>query len=128
MTPEEVLNFAKEKGARMVDVKFIDLPGVWQHFSVPIHELSEESFVEGIPFDGSSIRGFQAINESDMLIIPDANTAFMDPFTAVPTLSLICNVAHPGPAGQQKRYSRDPRYIAQKAEEYLRSTGLADIS
>jgi len=128
MTPEEVLQFAKDNGAKMVDVKFVDLPGTWQHFSIPLHQLSADSFVEGIPFDGSSIRGFQVINESDMLIIPDANTAFMDPFTAVPTLSLICTVAHPGPAGQQKRYSRDPRYIAQKAEEYLRSIGLADTS
>ncbi|HEY7417401.1 MAG TPA: glutamine synthetase beta-grasp domain-containing protein, partial [Ktedonobacteraceae bacterium] len=128
MTPEQVLKFAKEKGARMVDVKFIDLPGTWQHFSVPIHELQEESFVEGIPFDGSSIRGFQAINESDMLVIPDAATAFMDPFTAVPTLSLVCNIAHPGPAGQKRPYTRDPRYIAQKAEAYLRSSGIADTS
>jgi glutamine synthetase len=112
----------------MVDFKFTDLPGSWQHFSVPLHELQEESFVEGFPFDGSSIRGFQAINESDMLVIPDPETAFMDPFTAVPTLSLICNIAHPGPAGQKQPYSRDPRYIAQKAEAYLRSTGIADTS
>ena len=95
MTPEEVLQFAKDNGAKMVDLKFTDLPGSWQHFSVPLHALSEESFVEGIPFDGSSIRGFQVINESDMLVVPDANTAFMDPFTAVPTLSLVCNIAHP---------------------------------
>jgi glutamine synthetase len=128
MTPEEVLKFAKEKGARMVDIKFVDLPGVWQHFSVPFHELSEESFVEGIPFDGSSIRGFQAINESDMLVVPDADTAFMDPFTAIPTLSLICNIAHPGPAGLKRPYTRDPRYVAQKAEAYLRSSGIADTS
>ena len=128
MTPEEVLKFAKEKGARMVDVKFVDLPGVWQHFSQPIHELSEESFVEGIPFDGSSIRGFQAINESDMLVVPDANSAFMDPFTAIPTLSLVCDIAHPGPAGKKRPYTRDPRYVAQKAEAYLRSSGIADTS
>src|SRR5579884_769357 len=128
MTPEEVLNFAEEKGASMVDVQVIDLPGVWQHLSVPIHALSEESFVEGIPFDGSSIRGFQAINESDMLVVPDANSAFMDPFTAVPTLSLVCNIAHPGPAGQKRPYTRDPRYVAQKAEAYLRSSGIADTS
>ena len=128
MTPEAVLRLARERGAKMVDFKFTDLPGSWQHFSVPLHELREESFVEGFPFDGSSIRGFQAINESDMLIIPDAETAFMDPFTAVPTLSLICNIAHPGPAGQKQAYSRDPRYIAQKAEAYLRSTGIADTS
>src|SRR5579885_2700516 len=128
MTPEAVLRLARERGAKMVDFKFTDLPGSWQHFSVPLHELQEESFVEGFPFDGSSIRGFQAINESDMLVIPDPETAFMDPFTAVPTLSLICNIAHPGPAGQKQPYSRDPRYIAQKVEAYLRSTGIADTS
>ncbi len=128
MTPEEVLKLAKENGVRIVDIKFTDLPGTWQHFSVPVHVLSEDTFTEGIPFDGSSIRGFQSINESDMLVIPDANTAFLDPFTAVPTLSLTCNIMHPGPAGNQKPYSRDPRYIAQKAEEYLRSSGLADTA
>ena len=128
MTPEEVLKFAKENGAKLVDYKFTDLPGSWQHFSAPIHELSEENFVEGVPFDGSSIRGFQAINESDMLIIPDATTAFMDPFTTIPTLSLVCNIAHPGPSGSKKPYSRDPRYIAQKAESYLLSSGIADTA
>src|SRR6266581_5001788 len=128
MTPEEVLRFAGENSAKMVDLKFVDLPGMWQHFTVPIRELEEETFVEGKAFDGSSIRGFQTINESDMLLIPDPTTAIMDPFTAIPTLSLICNVAHPGPAGRKKSYSRDPRYIARKAEEYLRSTGIADTS
>ncbi len=128
MTPQEVLQFAKERGAKMVDYKFVDLPGSWQHFSVPTHELKVESFVEGIPFDGSSIRGFQTIDESDMLIIPDAATAIMDPFTTIPTLSLICNVAHPGAFGKKQSYSRDPRYVAQKAEEYLRSSGVADTS
>lgn len=128
MTPEQVLQFAKERGAKMVDLKFVDLPGNWQHFSVPTNELKEEAFVEGIPFDGSSIRGFQAINESDMLVIPDPTTAVMDPFTAIPTLSLICNVAHPGPIGRKKPFSRDPRYLASKAEEYLRSSGIADTS
>jgi len=125
MTPEEVLRFAKENGVKMVDVKFTDLPGSWQHFSVPLHELREETFVEGIPFDGSSIRGFQAINESDMLVIPDASTAILDPFTTVPTLSLVCNIAHPV---SRKPYNRDPRYVAQKAENYLRSTGIADTA
>jgi len=128
MTPEEVLQFAKEQGTKMVDLKFVDLPGMWQHFTVPIRELEEETFVEGKAFDGSSIRGFQTINESDMLLIPDPATAIMDPFTTIPTLSLICNVAHPGPAGRKKSSSRDPRYIARKAEEYLRSTGIADTS
>lgn len=125
MTPEEVLKFAKENGVKMVDVKFTDLPGTWQHFSIPAHELKEDMFVEGIPFDGSSIRGFQAINESDMLVIPDASTAILDPFTAVPTLSLVCNIAHPL---TKQPYSRDPRYVAQKAENYLRSSGIADTA
>lgn len=125
MTPEQVLQFAKEQGVKMVDIKFVDLPGTWQHFSVPAHELSEDIFTDGLPFDGSSIRGFQAINESDMLVIPDAETAIMDPFTAVPTLSLVCNIAHPG---SKKPYSRDPRFIAQKAEEYLRASGIADTA
>src|SRR5579871_6118662 len=89
MTPEEVLQFAEERGAKMVDLKFTDLPGTWQHFTVPFHELEAATFTEGKAFDGSSIRGFQAINESDMLVIPDADSAIMDPFTAVPTLSLV---------------------------------------
>ena len=126
MTPEDALEFAKEQGAKIVDLKFVDLPGTWQHFSIPIRELKEETFVEGVPFDGSSIRGFQTINESDMLVIPDSTTAIMDPFTTIPTLSLICNIAHPGTAGRKKPYSRDPRYIAKKAEAYLRSSGIAD--
>jgi len=112
MTPEEVLHFAKKYSAKMVDFKFVDLPGTWQHFSVPLHELQEETFVEGVPFDGSSIRGFQSIHESDMLVLPDPTTAIMDPFTAAPTLSLVCNIAHPSPVGRQRSYTRDPRYIA----------------
>ncbi len=128
MTPEEVLQFAETNGAKMVDLKFVDLPGSWQHFSVPVRELRTEMFVEGVPFDGSSIRGFQTINESDMLVIPDPETAIMDPFTSVPTLSMVCNIAHPGPLGAKKPYSRDPRYIAAKAEEYLRSSGIADTA
>ncbi len=124
MTPEEVLQFAKDNGVKIVDIKFTDLPGTWQHFSVPVRQLSEEIFVEGIPFDGSSIRGFQAINESDMLVIPDPDTAFIDPFAAVPTLSLTCSITHP----DRRPYSRDPRYIAQKAEQYLRDSGIADTA
>ncbi len=128
MTPEDVLQFAGEHGAKMVDFKFVDLPGTWQHFSVPLRELEVDTFIEGKAFDGSSVRGFQTIDTSDMLIIPDANTAIMDPFTAVPTLSLVCNIAHPGPGGHKKPYSRDARYIASKAEAYLRSSGIADTS
>src|SRR5947209_7099019 len=128
MTPEEVLQFAKDNGAQMVALKFTDLPGSWQHFTIPAGELKASIFDEGVAFDGSSIRGFQSINESDMLVIPDAATAIMDPFTSAPTLSLVCNITHPGPAGPKTPYSRDSRYIAQKAEAYLRSSGLADTS
>ena len=128
MTPEDVLQFAGEHGAKMVDLKFVDLPGTWQHFSVPLRELEVDTFIEGKAFDGSSVHGFQTIDTSDMLIIPDANTAIMDPFTTVPTLSLVCNIAHPGPGGHKKPYSRDARYIASKAEAYLRSSGIADTS
>jgi glutamine synthetase len=123
-TPAEALRLAREHGARMVDLKFTDLFGTWQHFSVPLRAISEDAFEEGIGFDGSSIRGFQAINESDMLLIPDPSTAILDPFTAEPTLSLVCNVHQPG--AERAAYTRDPRYIARKAEAYLRSTGIAD--
>lgn len=125
MTPKEVLAYAKENGAKMVDFKFMDFVGTWQHFTNPISELSESDFEAGYGFDGSSIRGWQPINASDMLIIPDADTAMMDPFMAVPTLSLICNVVDPV---TMERYSRDPRYIAQKAEEYLKFTGIGDMA
>ncbi len=125
MKPKDVIAFAKEKKVEIVDLKFVDLPGLWQHFSISTNELNEDLFTDGIGFDGSSIRGFQAINESDMLLMPDANTAMMDPFTELPTLSLICNIKDPI-TGQS--YTRDPRFVAQKAEEYLKSTGLADTS
>lgn len=128
MTPEEVLAFAEKHGAKFVDFKFVDLPGTWQHFSIPLRELEVDTFIEGKAFDGSSLRGYQSINESDMLVIPDANTAFLDPFTAVPTLSLICDIAHPGPMGTKKPYSRDPRHIARKAEEYLKRSGIAETA
>ena len=91
MTAKDVLKLAKEKGAKIVDLRFIDLPGLWQHFSIPVSELNEGIFEDGLGFDGSSIRGFQTIDESDMLLIPDPASAVMDPFTAVPTLVLICN-------------------------------------
>jgi glutamine synthetase len=123
MTPRETMKLAKERGARIVDLRFIDVPGLWQHFSIPVHDLNEELFSEGIGFDGSSIRGYQSIDESDMLLMPDPNTAAMDPFTAVPTLVLICNVRDPITA---KPYTRDPRYVAQKAEAHLKKSGIAD--
>jgi len=125
MKPKDVLAFAKENKVEIVDLKFVDLPGLWQHFSISTNELNVELFEEGIGFDGSSIRGFQAINESDMLLFPDPNTAMLDPFTEIPTLSLICNISDPL---TRERYSRDPRYVAQKAEKYLLSTGIADTS
>ena len=125
MTPKEVVKFAKEHGARMVDLKFMDFPGMWQHFTVPILQLEEVSFEDGFGFDGSSIRGWQAIHASDMLVIPDPTTAVMDPFTATPTLSLICNIVDPI---TKEKYTRDPRNITQRAEAYLKSTGIADTA
>ncbi|MGH8569576.1 MAG: glutamine synthetase beta-grasp domain-containing protein, partial [Gammaproteobacteria bacterium] len=121
-TPAEVIRRAREAGVQIVDVKFCDLPGTWQHFSLPLKELTEDVFAEGLGFDGSSIRGFQAINESDMLLLPDPTSAFVDPCLQVPTLSLTCDIADPM-TGQ--RYSRDPRFVAQKAENYLVKSGIA---
>jgi glutamine synthetase len=123
MTPKQVVEFAREKGVKIVDLRFIDLPGIWQHFSITTGELTEDIFEEGLGFDGSSIRGFQKIQESDMLLIPDPDATFLDPFTEVPTLDIICNVKDPI-TGQS--YSRDPRYIAQKAEKFLQTTGIGD--
>jgi glutamine synthetase len=125
MDKKEVMKFAKTNKVEIVDLKFCDFPGLWQHFSIPISGFSEELLDEGIGYDGSSIRGFQKIQESDMLLMPDAETAFLDPFTEIATLSIICNVKDPV-TGQS--YTRDPRYTAQKAEQYLKSIGVADLS
>ncbi|OGW50270.1 MAG: type I glutamate--ammonia ligase [Nitrospirae bacterium RBG_19FT_COMBO_42_15] len=125
MKVKDVLDLAKKNNVQVVDLKFIDMPGLWQHFTISTNEFGEDLFNEGIGFDGSSIRGFQAINESDMLLFPDPASAFIDPFSAVSTLSLTCNIKDPI-TGQS--YTRDPRYIAQKAEKYLKSSGIADIS
>lgn len=125
MTPKEVLQFAKEKNAKMVDFKFLDFVGIWQHFSTPVSELNEEIFKEGLGFDGSSIRGWQPIHASDMLVVPDPVTAVMDPFMESPTLSLICNIVDPI---TREDYSRDPRNIAKKAEAFLKSTGIGDMA
>ena len=125
MSPKDVLKFVKEKNAKMVDFKFLDFIGIWQHFSVPVAELSENLFEEGLGFDGSSIRGWQPIHASDMLVIPDPTTAIMDPFSETPTMSLICNIVDPI---TKEAYSRDPRNIAQKAEAYLKSTGIGDVA
>lgn len=126
MDVKEVMKLVKEKGVRMVDYKFVDLLGTWQHKTVPVAEFDEKVFEEGTGFDGSSIRGFQNIEESDMLLLPDPKTAIIDPFAKEPTLSLICDVYEPG--ATLKRYARDPRYVAQKAEAYLKESGLADVS
>ena len=125
MTPKEVLEFAEKNNVKMVDLKFLDILGTWQHFLVPISELKEESFEEGFGFDGSSIRGWQPIHASDMLVVPDPKTAKIDPFIEVPTLSLICNIVDPI---TKEFYDKDPRYIAQKAEAYLKSTGIGDTA
>jgi len=125
MTPKEVLQLANEKNARMVDLKFLDFVGIWQHFSIPISELKEEIFEEGLGFDGSSIRGWQPIHASDMLVVPDPATAVMDPFMETPTVSLICNIVDPI---TKEEYTRDPRTIARKAEACLKSTGIADTA
>ncbi|MEZ5402101.1 MAG: type I glutamate--ammonia ligase [Bryobacteraceae bacterium] len=125
MTPKEVLDFAKSNNAKQLDLRFTDLPGLWQHISYPITQLSEDSFDDGFGIDGSSIRGWAAINESDMLLIPDGATAMMDPFTEVPTLVMIGTVIDPI---TRQSYERDPRHIARKAESYLKTTGLGDTA
>ena len=120
-----VLEYAKKNGAKMLDLRFTDLPGLWHHVSYPIEMVSEDSFEEGFGMDGSSIRGWAAIHESDMLLIPDASTHMMDPFTDAPTLVMIADVIDPV---TKQRYDKDPRYIAKKAEMYLSSTGMADTA
>ncbi len=124
-TPSEVLALARDEGVQIVDFRFCDLPGLMQHFSVPVSELSEDGFDEGYGFDGSSIRGFQQIQESDMLLVPDPNTAVIDPFRQHPTLNLNCFVRDPVTG---EPYSRDPRFVAKKAEDYLAATGIADVA
>jgi glutamine synthetase len=121
----EVLDFALERNVEMVDLKFVDLPGTWQHMTLPLRALDSDDFVTGLGFDGSSIRGFQEIHESDMLLIPDPGTAFIDPYYQRPTLSLICSVADPV-LGEP--YARDPRFVAQKAERHLIQSGIADVA
>ncbi|MCD6527459.1 MAG: type I glutamate--ammonia ligase [Desulfuromonas sp.] len=125
MTPREVVQFAKENNVKMIDYKFLDFVGIWQHFSTPISEFDEDTFEEGIGFDGSSIRGWQPIHNSDMLLIPVPETAKIDPFIEATTLSLICNIIDPI---TREGYSRDPRFIATKAEAYLKSTGIGDTA
>ncbi|MFZ1080692.1 MAG: type I glutamate--ammonia ligase [Candidatus Kryptoniota bacterium] len=122
---DKLLKFVKDNGVEIIDLRFTDLPGQWQHFSILPTELTEDSFDEGVGFDGSSIRGFQAINESDMVLIPDATRFFIDPFTQYKTLNIVCDVKDPITG---EPYKRDPRFIAHKAESYVKSTGLADTA
>jgi glutamine synthetase len=125
MTPKEAVKFAKDKKAVCVDLKFMDFLGTWQHFTIPMSEFSEALFEEGSGFDGSSIRGWQPINASDMLIVPEPTSAVMDPFCAAPTLSLIGNVVDPI---TKEEYTRDPRHIAKKAEAHLKASGIGDVA
>jgi len=125
LTPKDVVKLVKDRDIKMIDFKFVDMPGVWQHYSIPAYRLDESLFEDGIGFDGSSIRGFAQIQESDMLVFPDPDTAFVDPMLEVPTLSLTCNVRDPLTL---EPFTRDPRYIAQKAEKYLLSAGLGELS
>ncbi|MEY2405731.1 MAG: glutamine synthetase, partial [Acidimicrobiaceae bacterium] len=124
-SPDEVLGLVRDEGVEIVDFRFCDLPGLMQHFSVPAHELTADVFEDGLGFDGSSIRGFQEIQESDMLLIPDPNTAVLDPFRQHTTLNINAHVRDPLTG---ESYSRDPRYIVSKAAAYLASTGLADTA
>ena len=125
MSPKEVLEFAKKNQAKQLDLRFSDIPGLQHHVSYPISELSEDSFQDGYGMDGSSIRGWAAINESDMLLIPDPSTAFMDPFYEIPTLVMVCDVQDPI---TRQNYNRDPRWIARKAELYLKNSGVGDTA
>ena len=124
-SPAEVVRLVKDEGVEVVDLRFCDLPGLMQHFSIPAHGLTEDAFSEGFGFDGSSIRGFQQIHESDMILLPDPSTAVIDPFRQHKTMNLNCFVQDPLTL---EPYSRDPRYVAKKAEDYLKSSGVADTS
>ncbi len=123
VTVQEVLERVKQQGIQAVDMRFMDFPGLWQHFTIPAGHLDEDTFAEGLGFDGSSLRGWKGIEASDMVVVPDPSTAFVDPFSRIPTLVLICNIAEPKTL---QPYNRDPRTIAQRAEDYLRSSGIGD--
>ncbi|WP_315787359.1 type I glutamate--ammonia ligase [Fischerella sp. JS2] len=124
-TPQDVLKMIRDNNIQMIDLKFIDMPGIWQHLTVFHNQIDESSFTDGVPFDGSSIRGWKAINESDMAMVLDPNTAWIDPFMKEPTLSIICSIKEPRTG---EWYSRCPRVIAQKAVDYLVSSGLGDTA
>ncbi|MCH2114636.1 MAG: type I glutamate--ammonia ligase [Pirellulales bacterium] len=123
MSPQDVLALCREHDVKAVDLRFMDFPGLWQHFTIPVGKLEVEVFEDGLGFDGSSIRGWQAINESDMLLVPQPDTAFLDPFTELSTLCMICNIQDPV---TREDYTRDPRNVARKAINYLKSTGIAE--
>jgi len=120
--PAEALEWSRSTQAKMVDLKFTDLLGAWQHMTLPLSAFDEDSFEDGLGFDGSSIRGWQGISESDMLLFPQADTAILDPFTETPTISILCEIVDPV---THEPYPKDPRRLARRAEEYLRSTGVA---
>ncbi len=124
-TAQEVLNLINEQNIQVIDLKFVDLPGIWQHLTIHSSQLEEESFTDGVPFDGSSIRGWKSINESDMCMVPDPTTAWIDPFLQEPTLSMVCSIKEPRTG---EWYSRCPRTVAQKAVEYLKQTGIGDLA
>ena len=124
-TPADAVRFAQDSRAEFVDLRFTDLPGMWQHFTIPVSDFTEALFEDAIGFDGSSIRGFQQIQESDMVLVPDPTTVFLDPFRERPTVVVICDIADPL---TREPYGRDPRFVARKAESYLRDTGIADVS
>ncbi|MGP0128318.1 MAG: type I glutamate--ammonia ligase [cyanobacterium endosymbiont of Rhopalodia musculus] len=124
-TPQEVLKMVQDKNIKIIDLKFIDTPGVWQHCSFYYNQIDESAFVDGVPFDGSSIRGWKAVDESDMVMVPDPTTAWIDPFYEEPTLSIICSIKEPRTG---EWYSRDPRTIAAKAVEFLNTTGIGDTA
>ncbi len=125
MTPQEAIRYCHDNGIGIIDLKFTDLPGTLQHLSIPLSEFTEDNIAEGYGFDGSSIRGFKSIDESDMLLMPDTATAYTDPFFKIPTLHVICDILDPV---TRSEFSRDPRHVAHKAEDYLRSSGIADTS
>ena len=124
-TPADVMAYAKGRNINIVDFKFTDLLGRWHHFSMPIHHLNEGVFEEGLGFDGSSIRAFQEIHESDMILFPDPSTVIVDPGMKIPTMSIVCNIHDPITGAP---YNKDPRYVAHKAEKYLADSGIADNS
>ena len=125
MTPREILAFVREKEVKAVDFRFMDFPGIWQHFTIPVEALTENTFLDGIGFDGSSLRGWQSINESDMLVVPQPDTAFIDPFCRETTLTLICNIQDPL---TKEDYTRDPRNVARKAINFMKEMGIADTA